>query len=208
MGLAEDLKALQELRDKGELSECAYVAARDAAIGKQSQGQTQPGAQPTHSKKPLLGTAVKVIIALAVLYVGANVVYRIQTAQKGSNSTSSTFFHTPQTITDEVENVPAASWKALNYNFPSGGKLDITVRVVNGNPIDVFLTPADQMDAMKKREWGNVKTYNDFNATKTKEYHRTAQMGPGSYYLVLRDTSLGVLSAHASDVSVKTILTP
>jgi len=32
MGLAEDLKALQELRDKGELSESAYAAARDAAI--------------------------------------------------------------------------------------------------------------------------------------------------------------------------------
>ncbi len=32
MGLAEDLKALQELRDKGELSESAYAAARDAAL--------------------------------------------------------------------------------------------------------------------------------------------------------------------------------
>jgi hypothetical protein len=192
MGLAEDLKALQELRDKGELSESAYAAARDAAIGKQSQ--SQPTQQDTQEKKSPIGTAVKVIIALAVLYVGANIVYRIQTAQNhGSNS--SAFFHTPLTITDEVENVPAASWKALNYNFPSGGKLDITVRVVNGNPIDVFLTPADQMDAMKKREWGNVRTYNDFNATKTREYHRTAHLGPGSYCL-------------ASDVSVKTILTP
>jgi hypothetical protein len=33
MSLAEDLKALQELREKGELSESAYAAARDAAIG-------------------------------------------------------------------------------------------------------------------------------------------------------------------------------
>jgi hypothetical protein len=31
MGLAEDLKPLQELRDKGELSESAYAADRDAA---------------------------------------------------------------------------------------------------------------------------------------------------------------------------------
>ena len=112
------------------------------------------------------------------------------------------------TITDEIENVPASSWKALNYNFPSGGQLDITVRVVDGNPIDIFLTPVDQMDAIKKEQWGNVKTYNDFNATKTKTYHRTAQLGPGSYYLVLRDTSLGILSARATDVSVKTVLTP
>jgi hypothetical protein len=203
MGLAEDLKALQELRDKGELSESAYAAARDAAIGKQSHSQPQPTIQ---TKKPLIGTIVKVLIALVVLFVGFNVISRV--SQTGQNNASNNIFHTPLTITDEIENVPAASWKALNYNFPSGGKLDITVRVVNGNPIDVFLTPADQIDAMNKREWGSVKTYGDFNATKTREYHRTAQLGPGNYYLVLRDTSLGVLSAHASDVSVKTILTP
>jgi hypothetical protein len=46
MGLAEDLKALQELRDKGELSESAYVTARDAAIRKH--------APPTEIVKPLL----------------------------------------------------------------------------------------------------------------------------------------------------------
>lgn len=201
MGLAEDLKALQELRDKGELSESAYAAARDAAIGKQSPVQSST------AKKPLIGTPVKGLIAVVILFVGVIILFRISQTPPNQSS-SSVFFHTPQTITDEVENVPAASWKALNYNFPSGGKLEVTVRVVNGNPIDVFLTPADQMDAMKKREWGNVKTYNDFNATKTREYHRTAQLGPGSYCLVLRDTSLGVLSAHASDVAVKTILTP
>lgn len=201
MGLAEDLKALQELRDKGELSESAYTAARDAAIGKQAH---QPVA--ADKSKPLLSTPTRVFLAIVILLVGLGVFMNIY--EKGRTGQSVNILHQSLTITDETENVPAASWKALNYNFPSGGKLDITVRVVNGNPIDIFLTPADQMDAMKKREWGSVKTYNDFNATKTREYHRTAQLGPGSYYLVLRDTSLGVLSAHASDVSVKTILTP
>jgi hypothetical protein len=61
---------------------------------------------------------------------------------------------------------------------------------------------------MKKGEWGKIRTYNDFNATKARTFHRTSQLGPGTYCLVLRDTSLGILSAHASDVSVKTILTP
>jgi len=116
--------------------------------------------------------------------------------------------HQQLTITDEIENVPAAAWKGLNYNFPSGGKLDITVNVVNGNPIDIFLASADSLDAMNKGDWQSVKTYNNFNATKARTYHRTQFMGPGNYYLVLRDTSLGVLSARASDVSVKTILTP
>jgi cytoskeletal protein RodZ len=122
MGLAKDLKALQELREKGELSESAYTAARDAAIGKQSPVQSSTSA----AKKPLISTLIKVIVALAVLFVGANILYHItQTAQKQA---SSNFLHTPQTITDEVENVPAASGKAINYGLPQGGKLDIAVK--------------------------------------------------------------------------------
>jgi hypothetical protein len=48
MGLAEDLKALQDLRDKGEMSESAYAAARDAAISKQAAptGTPKPAAPP------------------------------------------------------------------------------------------------------------------------------------------------------------------
>ncbi len=205
MGLAEDLKALQELRDKGELSESAYAAARDAAIGKQSQGQQPP--QPTiQTKKPLISTPTRIFLTVVILFVGLGVFMNIY--EKARTGQSVNLLHQSLTITDEIENVPATSWKALNYNFPSGGKLDITANVVNGNPIDIFLIPADQLDALKRSEWRSVKTYGDFNATKTKTYHRTAQLGPGSYCLVLRDTSLGILSAHATDVSVKTILTP
>ncbi len=201
MGLAEDLKALQELRDKGELSETAYSAARDAAVGK-------AGSQPvtTANAKPLLSTPTRVFLGIVVLLVGFGFFANIY--DKASKGQSVNLLHQSETVTDEIENVPAASWKAINYNFPAGGKLDITVRVVNGNPIDIFLMPADQMDTVKKSGWGNVKTYGDFNATKAMTYHRTAQLGPGSYCLVLRDTSLGILSARASDVSVKTILTP
>ncbi len=201
MGLAEDLKALQELRDKGELSESAYAAARDAAVGK-------AGSQPVTAAntKPLISKFTKIFLAAVILLVGLGIFMNIY--EKGSKGQSVNLLHQSETVTDEIENVPASSWKAINYNFPAGGKLDITVRVVNGNPIDIFLMPADQMDTVKKSGWGNVKTYGDFNATKAMTYHRTAQLGPGSYCLVLRDTSLGILSARASDVSVKSILTP
>lgn len=196
MGLAEDLKALQELRDKGELSETAYATARDAAIGKQ--------APTTEVKSKLISKPTKIFLAVVILLVGFGIFGNIyDKASKGQE-----LFQQPLTITDEVENVPAASWKTLNYKFPAGGKLDITVRVLNGNPIDVFLTSADQLEAMKKGQWSNVKTYSNFNATKARTYRRTEVVRPGDYYLVLRDTSLGVLSSRASDVSVKAILTP
>jgi hypothetical protein len=204
MGLAEDLKVLQELRDKGELSESAYATARDAAIGKQSPVQ-QP-LPAANVKKPLLSTPTRVFLGAIILLVGFS--FFIVIYENARTGQSVNLLHQSLTVTDEIQNVPAASWKSINYNFPSGGKLDISIRVVNGNPIDIFLIPADQMDTVKKSGWGNVKTYGDFSATKTMTYHRTAQLGPGSYCLVLRDTSLGILSARASDVSVKTILTP
>jgi hypothetical protein len=197
MGLAEDLKALQELREKGELSEADYAATRDAALGKHA---------PVTKTAPPISKSAKTFLAFIIMLVVLGVIVRIYTANNSiQNATPS---HIPITITDEVQNVPANSWKALNYICPMGGKLDITVNVVNGNPIDLFLTTADQLDAMNKGEWQNIKVFSDFNATKTRTYHRTQSVGPGNYYFVLRDTSLGVLSAHASDVSVKTILTP
>jgi len=50
--------------------------------------------------------------------------------------------------------------------------------------------------------------YTDFSASKTKTYRRSGQLNEGSYYLVLRDTSLGILSSSASDISVKVQLNP
>jgi hypothetical protein len=201
MGLAEDLKALQELRDKGELSESAYTAARDAAVGK-------AGSQPVTvaNAKPLLSTPTRVFLGIVILLVGFGIFINVYV--KATKNQSTNLFHQSETVTDEIDNVPAAAWKAINYNFPAGGKVDITINVVNGNPIDIFLIDADQAETMKKGEWAKIKTYSNFNAAKAKTYRRTGFLRPGSYYLVLRDTSLGVLSASASDVSVKTILTP
>jgi hypothetical protein len=72
----------------------------------------------------------------------------------------------------------------------------------------VFLTTPDQVEAMKKGAWDQVRVYSEFNAAKTKTYRRTGQFVQGTYYLVLRDTTLGVLSSSASDVSVKVQLNP
>jgi hypothetical protein len=185
MALAEDSKALQELRDRGQLSDAAYPAPRNAAFWK---------------------LAPKVFYVIVILLVGLGIFINIY--DRASRGERVTLFHKPLTITDEVENIPATSWKALNYGFPSGGKLDITIRVVNGNPIDILLVNTDQLEAINKGEWRNVRTYADFNVTNARTYHRTEFVRPGNYYLVLRDTSFGVQSAHASDVSVKTILTP
>jgi hypothetical protein len=107
-----------------------------------------------------------------------------------------------------VQNLPASSWKAVALNLPYDGSIDVDLRIVQGNPVDVFLTDADQLDAMNRADWMQVRAYTDFNAVKTKTYRRTGQLRQGSYYLVIRDNSLGILSQSASDIAVKVTLNP
>src|SRR5258708_7296309 len=102
MGLSEDLKALQELRDKGELSQSAYAAARDAAVGK-------AGSQPvtTTNVRPLLSTPTRVFLGIVVLLVGLGIFANIY--DKASKGQSVNLLHQSLTVTDEIQNVPAAS---------------------------------------------------------------------------------------------------
>jgi hypothetical protein len=199
MGIAEDLKALEDLHQKGKLTDQEFSDAKAAALRKTGP----PPASP--APKRLMHPVIKALLVVLLLYLG------LLWYNNGTRKTSqmlATAVHAPITVTDEVENIPANSWKAVPLNFPSGGAVDINLRVVRGNPIDVFLTTADQLEMMKKAQWGSVKVYTDFNAVKSQTYHRTGQLGPGSYYLVLRDTSLGILSQSASDISVKIQLNP
>lgn len=199
MGLAEDLKALQDLRDKGEMTPGAYAAARDAAINKH--------AAPSGSFRlgHFIGTR---LIPLAIL---ALILWVIVSYNHGSRETRREFaaaVHASVTVTDVVENVPANSWKALALTLPYGGTVDINLQVVSGNPLDVFLTTPDQLDTMKKEDWANVRVFSEYNATKSRSYRRTGQLGMGNYYLVVRDTSLGILSHSATDISLKVQLNP
>lgn len=166
----------------------------------------QKAGQPSAST-PKRGLHPITILAIAVLMI-ILIAFWYQSGTRTTSRMLATAVHAPVMVTDEVENVPANSWKAVAFTLPYGATLDINIRVLHGNPVDVFVTTPDQVDAMKNQQWGNVRTYKDFNAVKTTTYRRTGQLGQGSYYLVLRDTSLGILSQSASDVSVKIQLNP
>jgi len=166
----------------------------------------RPSAAPSVGAKKKGGSLlVRLIILLVIVGAGAWYYLRVNLGEKETREVIATVAHTPVTLKDEVENLPANSWKAVGLNLPYTGTLAVKVDVVRGNPLDVYLTTSDQLDAMKRADWQNVKVYTDFSATKTK---RDSRLNQGAYYLVLRDTSLGILSASASDVSVKVQLNP
>jgi hypothetical protein len=198
MALADELKTLQELHANGKITDQEYADAKATTL-------RQEPASEHRAPRPLMSATVKAIIVLALVFPGL-VWYNSGT--RNTTRMIETVVHAPVTLTDEVENLPASSWKAVPLNLPYAGTVDVNLKVVQGNPVDVFLTPVDQLDTMKKENWSSVRVLDAFNATKTKTYMRTGQLGQGSYYLVMRDTSLGILSARASDISVKVQLNP
>jgi hypothetical protein len=50
--------------------------------------------------------------------------------------------------------------------------------------------------------------FSAFQAMEARAYQRSARLDRGTYYLVLRDRSLGILSARSSDISVMVRLEP
>jgi len=148
------------------------------------------------------------LITVAVLALLMWTLIQHSAGTKGATQILATTVHAPIELQNEVQNLRAASWKGIALNVPYSGMVNVDLQVVRGNPIDVLLTTADQLEAMKKEQWSQVRVYADFNAAKTTQYRRSARLEQGAYYLVIRDTSLGILSSSASDISVKVQLNP
>jgi TolB-like protein len=108
--------------------------------------------------------------------------------------------HAPVTLLETVEKLEIGAYKAFLLNLPSGGSLDVTVEVLRGNPLDVSVIPGPELENFKERK--EFKKVALFTATKMKSYKRSADLGAGDYYLVVRDPSLGVFSVQHSDVKV------
>jgi hypothetical protein len=200
MGLPEDLQALQDLHEKGKLTDKEFADAKAATLRKH-QEPTPAGRSSSSSIRPRIG--VLLVILLAILGW-----FWYNAGTKRTTEMLATAVHAPIEVKNEVENLPATSWKGVALDLPYSGTVNVDVEVVRGNPIDVFLTTTDQLETMKKEQWNQLRVYTDFNASKTKTYRRSGQLSQGSYYLVLRDTSLGILSMSASDISVKVQLNP
>jgi len=204
MSLAEDLQTLQDLHTKGKLTDQEFSEAKAATLKKYQEPSVVQAVRS--SKQPAVRLSfVLVVLGILALFVFL-VWYSIGTKQFSQRI--STGVHAPIELKNTVENLPASSWKAIGLSLPYTGTISVDLAVQRGNPLDVFLTTPDQLETMKAGQWNQVRVFTDFTASKTTVYKRSARLRQGNYYVVLRDTSLGMLSASSSDIAVKVELNP
>ncbi len=207
MGLADELKTLQELHEKGKLTDQEYADAKARTLMPPNGGQV-----PEHvlddNDRGLFERPAMALVILGIVLLGLLGLLWYYVGTKNTTQLLATAVHAPITLEDEVENLPASSVKSLGFNVPYNGTVAVTMQVIRGNPIDVCLTGADQLAAIQENDWNKVNCYTEFGALKTTTYRRSGELGQGRYYLAIRDTSLGILSSSASDISVRIQVSP
>jgi hypothetical protein len=220
MAIAEKLIELSRLRDTGALTDEEFAVAKKEFFSHEPGsrepqeaahlGSAQATSLPRSNKgtssqflnpKANLKTLLRFAVIIAVLCGGIWLFLRFSVGEKAANTIVGTLVKAPVDLQDSVVTVEASSMMSIPLSLPYTGSLSVMVEVVRGNPMDVFLVDASGLQEMKA---GNrFAVLSDFEAIKTKTMSRTARLNNGVYYLVLRDTSLGLFSSSTSDVKVR-----
>jgi hypothetical protein len=153
---------------------------------------------------------VRLLVILGVLGGTGYFLLRQFYGERVANRIVKTVTKSPIDIADETIQVQASSWAWQEFNTAYDGTLVVTMEVVNGNPVDVMLVPAEEVRRGKKlKDMTKMEKHIPaFHATKTKSLKRESRLPKGAYALVLHDGTLGLLSASRSDVKVKIRLEP
>src|SRR5216683_8153771 len=100
MGLADDLKILQELHEKGRLTDQEFSDSKSATLDNQAPKST--------SRKLGRYIGFRTIPFLIVLLIVLSIVW-YNAGTRNTTQMIATVIHAPVTLKDEVENLPASS---------------------------------------------------------------------------------------------------
>src|SRR5262249_8970543 len=141
-----------------------------------------------------------VVVALAWIFIQQN------TGNKSASTQIKEALRMPMDLKQDTFGIPAASWKAIGIQTPYDGSLTVTVQVTRGNAMEMFLTDSAGLEQLKSNGQG---TYiGGFYSVKGTSFQHSERMRQGVYYFVVRDRSLGILSASSSDVTLKARIDP
>ena len=209
MSVAEELEKLHQLHSSGALSDAEFESAKARVLGASSEpaATAAPPTAPQPVPKTKTPRWVTWVVVLAIIFGGGWFLLRQTVGEQAANKVAATIVHAPISLHDGVENLPASSWKALGLVLPYAGNLAVTVQVTTGNPVDVLVVDEQNLQLLQAKAQ-QFQQFSAFQAMEARAYQRSARLDRGTYYLVLRDRSLGILSARSSDISVMVRLEP
>jgi hypothetical protein len=170
--------------------------------------------------KANLRSLVRILAIAFILGAGVWLLIRFTAGEKAANRVTSAVLQRPIELKNSVENMPASSWKGFPLSLPYTGTLTIAATVVKGNELDVYVVEENQLENVKATLSPQVKKttqkpvqpqfvqLTDFQATKTKNFRRSARLKSGTYYLVFSDPTMGILSASSTDIQIQAKLEP
>ena len=156
--------------------------------------------------KANLKALTRIIVLIVVIIGGIWLFLRYTAGQTAANRVTSTILHQRIDLVNTTQDLPASSFKALPISLPYAGTLSVDLTVRRGNDISVYVVTPDQIDKIKAKQ--QFTYFQGFDADKTKIYQRSGRLASGSYYLVMLDKSLGILSQQSSDIQVSAKLEP
>ncbi len=189
MNITEELGKLEELYRKGSLSEEEFKNAKAAVLGGSKETTPPPVGSPTPSEPPKKKSAMldpktnfkalaRIVILLIVLGVAVWFFISRMAGTKAATDLVKSVAHAPMTLRDSVENLQASSWKGVPVKLPYSGTLSVSVQVVSGNKIEVFM--ADEANLEKfKHDDKNFRVL--MQAAKTQDFKQSARLSAGVY---------------------------
>jgi len=144
---------------------------------------------------------IRIVVLLVVLVGGLWLWISFKGGTKTANAALAIVTRQPIEIKNSVENIRANSRWWLPITTPYAGTLNVELTVLKGNELDVMVVPATELSNLQANHPLKQMVVG-FDAAKTRNFKRAQRIPQGSYYLVMIDTTLGVLSAKSSDVQI------
>ena len=207
MSISDEIERLKQLHERGTLTDAEFASAKASVLARDRGIDAPPQRRskffdPEANRKSLVSLLLVIVLGSVVGWY----FIRQTLGHKETDRAVATILKQPMELRDAIENLPASSWKAVPLPVTYDGTLSIELEVVRGNPVDVYVLNGTNIESLKAG--AQFQHYPTFEATKTKTYKRTGRLTSGAYYLVLRDASLGILSASSSDIKVSARLEP
>jgi hypothetical protein len=149
MALADELKTLQELYEKGKLTDQEYATAKASTLT-----SSQRWRAPDHvlDDRAFYERPAPALLVLGMVVLGLLGLLWYYAGSRNTTRLLATVVHAPITLKDDVENLPASSMKGFGFHVPYGGTLVVTLQVIRGNPIDVCLADTNQSAALQQND--------------------------------------------------------